>query len=183
VFIFDYQGYGRSEGSPSAEACYADARAALAFCRGREDVIDSLVVYYGWSLGSWVATYLAADSIHPLGLVLESPYASTTALLQEGTLLRVPGGFAAVADFDNEKRLPWIGCPLMMVYGEDDRYAVPERHEQVLADIAENWGLDLTELPVPGGGHDDVPEKLGYEEYRQALRQFVAHCAADTTGR
>jgi pimeloyl-ACP methyl ester carboxylesterase len=181
VFIFDYQGYGRSEGSPSGEACYADARAALEYCRGREDVFDSLLVYYGMSLGTWVATYLAADVDHPLGLVLESPYASTTALLQEGALLRVPGGFAAVADFDNERRLPSIGCPLMMIYGEDDEYAVPERHEHVLADIAESWGLDLTELPVPGGVHDDAPEKLGYEEYERAIREFVAHCAADTT--
>ena len=182
VFIFDYQGYGMSEGEPSAEACYADARVSLEYCLGRPDVTDSLVAYYGWSLGSWVATYLAADSVRPLGLMLESPYSSTSAIVREGGLLGVPGRFVAEADFDNERRIPQVGCPVMFVYGAEDAYAVPERHAEPLIDIAVKWGLDVTVEEIAGAGHDDVPELMGYPEYRQALRDFVALCAADTTG-
>ncbi len=179
VFIYDYQGYGRSEGSPSGEACFADARAALDYCRSREDVTDSLIAYYGWSLGTWVATYLAADVRHPFGLMLEAPYASTSTLLQEGALLAVPGGTVAEADFDNERRLPLVGCPALIAYGTDDDYAVPERHAERLIEIGERW-LDLAVEVVDGAGHSDVPEVMGYDDYRAMVRGFVAACAGDT---
>lgn len=38
LLIFDYRGYGQSEGRPSEEGTYRDADAALAYLRGRPDV-------------------------------------------------------------------------------------------------------------------------------------------------
>ena len=74
VFIYDYEGYGRSEGAPSGAACYADAEAALAYVRAHPDVVDSNIVYYAWSLGSFMACHLATDDTirKPRGLILEN---------------------------------------------------------------------------------------------------------------
>jgi alpha-beta hydrolase superfamily lysophospholipase len=75
VLLFDYRGYGRSEGSPDEEGTYRDARAAHRWLIGEKRApVDRLVVF-GESLGSAVALDLALS--RPCrALVLESPFAS-----------------------------------------------------------------------------------------------------------
>ena len=50
IFIIDYRGYGRSEGSPSEQGLYLDAEAAIDYLRSREDVKDDRLVLFGRSL-------------------------------------------------------------------------------------------------------------------------------------
>ena len=56
LFIFDYQGYGKSEGRPSEQGTYQDARAALRYLQTREDSMSIAssenIVYFGHSLGT-----------------------------------------------------------------------------------------------------------------------------------
>jgi len=174
VFIYDYEGFGKSEGSPSGTACYADAEAALAYVRARPDVVDSNMVYYGWSLGSFIACHLAADidSFKPRCLILENPMASMSAVAQEGAVLRIPGSFLVDADFDNEVRMPRLGCRTLIIYGKRDDTAVPERNALVLLDKANP--LTATSYPVENANHSDVPEKVGYDEYERVVRAFIA---------
>ncbi len=173
IFIYDYEGYGKSEGTPSGEACYADARAALSWVRAR-GIPDSSIVLYAWSLGSFMACHLAADvsDFTPHCLILENPMASTSALAREGMVLGVPGSFVADADFDNETRMPLVGCRTLIIYGEKDDTAVPERNALVLLDKANPPAT--TGYPVPGANHADLPEVMGYETYRRVVWEFIA---------
>jgi fermentation-respiration switch protein FrsA (DUF1100 family) len=173
VFIFDYEGYGKSEGSPAGDACYADAEAARAYVLARPDVVDSMVVYYGWSMGSFMACHLAADVGSPRCLILENPLASTSALAKEGAVLAIPGSFVADADFDNEARMPRLGCRTLIIYGKIDDTAVPERNALVLLDKARGW-IPITSHPVEDAGHSDLPEKMGYGEYERVVKGFIA---------
>ncbi|MEN6407306.1 MAG: alpha/beta hydrolase [Thermoguttaceae bacterium] len=75
VLIFDYRGYGRSEGTPSAAGALADARAARAWLAGREKIAPRDVVVMGESLGGAVAVDLAARD-GARALVLESTFSS-----------------------------------------------------------------------------------------------------------
>ena len=75
VFIFDYQGYGQSGGRPSELATAADARAAIAYLRGRSDVDPKRIAYYGESLGGAVALDLATE-VPPAGLAIQSSFTS-----------------------------------------------------------------------------------------------------------
>ena len=59
TFIFDYRGYGRSEGSPSENGTYLDAKAALQYLVDRPGIGPQQIVYFGKSLGSPVAVDLA----------------------------------------------------------------------------------------------------------------------------
>jgi len=174
VFIFDYQGYGKSEGSPSGEACYADTRVALEFCQDHEAVNPDLIVYYGWSLGSFMATYLAADSVRPLGLILEAPMASASAVIREGALLDIPGSFLTDLDFDNETRISRVKTRTLIVYGTEDETAVPERNAEVLIERGRPW-TDITVVRVDGATHSDIPEVMG-AEYSTTVRDFVTGC-------
>ena len=73
VLIFDYRGYGRSEGKPTEAGILADARAARAWLAGREKIAQRDVVLMGESIGGAVAVDLAARD-GARALVLESTF-------------------------------------------------------------------------------------------------------------
>jgi pimeloyl-ACP methyl ester carboxylesterase len=173
VFIYDYEGYGMSEGSPSGAACYADAEAALEYILSRPDVTDSMVVYHAWSIGSFVACHLAADIRSPRCLILENPMASMSALAKEGAVLEIPGSFLVDANFDNEVRMRYLGCRTLIIYGKEDQTAVPERNALVLLEKAYGW-IPITDYPVEGADHSDLPEVMGYDEYKRVVKAFIA---------
>jgi fermentation-respiration switch protein FrsA (DUF1100 family) len=75
VLIFDYRGYGRSEGRASQQGVLADARAARKWLAARQGVRESDVVLMGESLGGAVAVDLAAAD-GARALVLESTFSS-----------------------------------------------------------------------------------------------------------
>lgn len=75
VLMFDYRGYGRSEGKPSEDGVLADARAARAWLARRAGIAEGDVVLMGQSLGGAVAVDLAAAD-GARGLVLESTFTS-----------------------------------------------------------------------------------------------------------
>lgn len=61
VLMFDYRGYGRSEGKPDEPGVLTDARAARAWLAERAGVTQEQIVLMGESLGGAVAVDLAAD--------------------------------------------------------------------------------------------------------------------------
>ena len=73
VLLFDYRGYGRSEGSPNEMGVLQDARAARALLAQLAGVTESDVVLMGRSLGGAVAVDLAAHD-GARGLILESTF-------------------------------------------------------------------------------------------------------------
>ena len=75
VLIFDYRGYGRSEGKPNEAGILADARAARAWLADREKIAEADVVLMGESIGGAVAVDLAARD-GARALVLESTFNS-----------------------------------------------------------------------------------------------------------
>ena len=78
VFIFDYRGYGQSQGgrfSLSEEATYRDAEGAMAYLRSRRDLAGTSFVYFGRSLGAAVAVELTRHD-PPAGLILETTFST-----------------------------------------------------------------------------------------------------------
>ncbi len=75
VFMFDYRGYGRSEGTPTIEGVLQDATAARAKLCELADVKDSEMLLMGESLGGALVVQLAAES-PPQGLILQSTFSS-----------------------------------------------------------------------------------------------------------
>lgn len=75
LLMFDYRGYGRSEGKPNEEGVLADARAARRWLARHEGIAEQDVVLMGRSLGGAVAVDLAAAD-GARALVLESTFSS-----------------------------------------------------------------------------------------------------------
>jgi uncharacterized protein len=170
VFIFDYEGFGMSDGECSEEALYADGRAALAYLRSRPDVNQAHLVFYGWSLGAVVAIDLAAREYRPRVLVCESPFASGEALLQSGTLLDIPGSVALKGEYNNVAKIRDVHSPFLLFHGTDDRFIDIAKNGQVIFDNA-NEPKEF--IRVDGAGHTTVPWTMGADAYIKSLVDFI----------
>jgi uncharacterized protein len=76
VFLFDYRGYGRSEGSPTEQGLYRDAVAAVEVMQKRA---RGPIVVYGESLGGPYAAY-AAEKLGACAAVMDSTFPSIRAV-------------------------------------------------------------------------------------------------------
>ncbi len=131
ILLFDYRGYGQSEGRPSEEGLYRDGTAAVAALRAEAPGLPLVCV--GESLGTGVAVELAAagrcDS-----LVLEAPYVSIPALANE-VLPPFPLGLFVRTSFDNLAKIPRVPVPIFIAHAEGDAL-IPIRHAETLLDAA-----------------------------------------------
>jgi pimeloyl-ACP methyl ester carboxylesterase len=80
IMAYDYTGYGKSNGSPTEECCYADIEAAFQYLIEVRRLQPEQIVLYGRSLGSGPSCYLAQKTAREghsvAGLILQSPLLS-----------------------------------------------------------------------------------------------------------
>jgi fermentation-respiration switch protein FrsA (DUF1100 family) len=117
VFIFDYRGYGRSQGRPGEEGTYLDARAAHQWLRHKGFSATNMIAL-GESLGGGVSSELALrESLG--GLVLQSTYTSITDLGAE-LFPWLPVRWIGTIKYDTRARLPGIKVPLLVMHSRAD---------------------------------------------------------------
>jgi fermentation-respiration switch protein FrsA (DUF1100 family) len=117
VFLFDYRGYGRSEGRPSEEGTYRDAQAAYAWLRQKGFAGPSIVAF-GESLGGAVVAELAVRE--PVGgLVLESTFTSVPDIGAE-LFPWLPVRWLATIHYDTHRKLPQIHVPVLVMHSPQD---------------------------------------------------------------
>jgi uncharacterized protein len=167
VFIFDYRGYGKSEGKPFEEGLYRDARAVYNWwVRERRPRGERLIIF-GESLGGAVAVHLAAR-VPAAGLILQSTFTSARDMAKTmfpiGLLLPLTG-----VRFDSEKEIARVACPKLMIHGTRDEI-VPFRLGNRLHDVAPHPKLFY---PVPEAGHNDLVWVAG-AEYSRHMRAFLS---------
>lgn len=148
VLIFDYRGYGRSEGSPSESGLYDDARAAWRFLVEDEGLPPEHVVVWGRSLGGAVAADLARQ-VRVGGLVVESTFnrAIDVARRHYGWL---PVGRLMRFRFDAAEAVAATDVPKLFLHSPDDE-VIPYELGTRLYDAAAppKRRVDLR------GGHND----------------------------
>jgi fermentation-respiration switch protein FrsA (DUF1100 family) len=155
VFVFDYRGYGRSEGTPTIPGLLDDARAARALLAQRERVREQDIILLGESLGGAIAVDLAARD-GARALVLQSTFSS----LKEVAAVHYPPILVdvLVADrLDSAAQIASYRGPLLQVHGEADR-TIPIALGRKLFAAA---GEPKTLLALPGHDHNDrLPESF-----------------------
>ncbi|GAB0057034.1 hypothetical protein SIID45300_01354 [Candidatus Magnetaquicoccaceae bacterium FCR-1] len=131
VFLFDYRGYGLSEGEPSEVGLYADAEAAWNHLTGSLGIPAASVIYHGHSLGGGVATWLATRHA-PKALILEGTFLSIPAVGEE-LYPYLPIRLLSRIWFDNASRIGQIRAPLLIIHSRDDRVIFPRHGRELLA--------------------------------------------------
>lgn len=157
VLLFDYRGYGMSEGTPSEEGLYADARAALAEAKRRSG--GAPIVYYGFSLGAAVCTQLATEEA-PFALHLDAPFASIDRFARDNSDLPLRGDQVATIAYDNLSKIGKVQAPVQIFHGDQDDYVRAEYGEELYRRANDPKRFWL----VPGADHGGIPKTPGYEE-------------------
>lgn len=164
VMIFDYRGYGRSEGTPSEAGVLADARAARRWLAVRTGVEEKDIVLVGNSLGGGVMVDLAARD-GARGLVLENTFSSLPDVATHH-LPHLPVRWIMSTHLDSASKIADYHGPLLQTHGDADQ-VVPYKLGKKLFDKANEPKQLVT---VPNGQHNDLPTR----EYLEALDQFLA---------
>ncbi|MFG0252427.1 MAG: alpha/beta hydrolase [Phycisphaerales bacterium JB038] len=166
VFIFDYRGYGRSQGKiRRREDALADLRAALAYVRTRADVDARRLALFGHSIGGALSLMAAPDEPDLAAIVAVSPFASwrgvAASAVGGGDPPNALGRFIArvLLRWDTEpiERLPEIQqCPILLLHGTRDEI-VPYSHSQALLAAGTAAEVAVSLRTVEGGDHNNLP--------------------------
>lgn len=118
ILMVDYRGYGKSDGRVTSEAqLYADVQRVYDYLK--EDYAEDQIVVAGYSLGTGMASYLAAKN-SPQQLILVAPYLSFYELKRFHIPLFLPN-FLVKYPLDNDAHLADVRCPVTIFHGTDDR--------------------------------------------------------------
>lgn len=164
LLVFDYRGYGRSEGRPKESGVIADGMAAHRWLAEHAGVAPSEVVLMGRSLGGGVAVASAAE-LGAKALVLQSTFArmvDTAAQLYPW----LPVRWVMSNRYDSLARAEDYHGPVLQSHGTDDGM-IPIAEGRRLFDAFDSAHKQWIEIPA--GGHN-APQPTGY--YLQ-LREFL----------
>ena len=133
VLIFDYRGYGQSQGQPGERGTQLDALAAwhhLVDIRGES---PDRIVLFGRSLGGALAAWLAAR-VQPGALILESAFISVPELAAE-LYWWLPARLLSRLQYNTRNYLAEVHCPVQVIHSREDEI-IPYRHGQSLYEAA-----------------------------------------------
>lgn len=165
----DPRGYGKSTGFPTEPGIHTDVLAFQEELIQRTGVDPKKIIIYGRSLGGAFAIDLAAAK--PPGILIEeSTFSSIQALVTDGAYADLPVGALADCRWDSLSKIAGIPSPFLAIHGTADDY-VDVKYSKELA--AAHTGTTRL-LLVDGANHSTVPDKLGPDNYRQAIADFVA---------
>lgn len=166
VFVFDWRGYGRSDGTPSEGKLKNDALAAYDFASTLAKPDD--IVLYGESLGGPYAAYVA-KSRQARCVIIENSFPSLAAL---GNALYRPlplGWFAPLALRTNA----WLnqaGIPVLVLHGKRDQVIPFALGQKLYDDLRVPKQMFVCET----GGHCEIPAVEGPRYYDEVVR-FVTN--------
>jgi pimeloyl-ACP methyl ester carboxylesterase len=171
ALFWDYRGYGRSDGSPSAEAVREDALVVYDSLVARSGVRPEQVIAWGHSMGSFLATHVARERTVG-GVVLENPATNVedwTSHLFPWYLRLFLGVDVdpGLKNDDNLKRVRSMTEPLLVVGGEEDPITAPEMARRLYQEAASE---DRALVLVDGGAHNGLYED---PEVQNAYRSLV----------
>ncbi len=166
VFIFDYRGYGRSEGRPSEKGIYLDGLAAYDYLVRGEQISPSNIVVFGRSLGAAVAVEIALQK-EIRSIILESAFTSTKDMAKAMLLFKPLSPFMP-ANYDNLTRVSRLQTPKLIIHGDQDQI-VPFAMGQRLFDAAKG---PKNFYRIRGAGHNDT-YPVGGETYFNRVATFV----------
>jgi len=173
VFIFDYRGYGRSEGKISEAGFYADAEAAYLEARARADRYGGKLFVFGRSLGGIAATHVASK--YPCnGLILESTFTNL------GDIARVHYPLPFLNRWLGDRlnavaKIAAVKAPILFFHGDQDAI-VPIRLGRRLFAAA---GEPKEFVVLAGAAHNDT-YLVGGEAYFKKICDFFNRAAGST---
>jgi fermentation-respiration switch protein FrsA (DUF1100 family) len=169
VFVFDYRGYGQSEGKPEPKGVFEDSNAALNYVRTRADVDPERLFVFGQSLGGTnaIAVVGSGNRAGVKAAAIESTFYSYASIANDkfkGAGLLVGDTYAA-----SNYVAAVSPIPLLFIHGTADQVIPLAHSRRLFAEAREPKRL----IEVPGAGHLEpmTGQRFGHA-YRKALTDF-----------
>lgn len=174
LLAYDYEGYGKTSGTPSEQSCYEDVDAAYQFLTETLHTPSENIILYGRSLGSGPSCYLAEklnkQNVKIGGLILQSPLLS---------IFRVAFNFRFTLPgdlFPNIDRIGNVNCPVFVVHGTKDEVIPFWNGEDLFMAAPVLWRAKP--LWVSGGGHNNLEDLLSedgafFQQFTEFLSEWV----------
>ena len=163
VMMIDYRTFGKSTGRLSEAALHRDAFAAYRFARQHFPAEE--IVIYGRSLGSGLATQLAA-AVPARMLILETPFFNLRDLMQAHLPLMGRDAFPGEYRFRSDIFIQQVQAPVYIFHGTSDGvvpYREGYRFKKLLGDR-------VAFLTLPGGSHHNLAE---FSDYQARIGQLL----------
>ncbi len=164
VFLFDYRGYGDSNGTPSEKGLFRDGKAAFLYLTEHENIPPENIILMGRSLGCAVALKSALHQ-SPGALVLISPFTSAKNMARKMPLF-YPLSFLMSPLFDNTEMIPQVSCPVLICHSPKDEIISFSMGEELYRSAPEPKKL----IPLSGGHNVDYFED---EKFLNELDDFL----------
>lgn len=166
VLIIDYQGYGKSEGSPGEKKIYQDAQAAWTYLLEEKNFKPSEIVIFGRSLGGVVAARLASE-VTPRALIIESTFSSVNDMAKRifPVLSKI---IYSRYKFDALESIKKNKAPLLLLHSRDDEIIPFELGEKIYQQASK------PKIFVEMAGDHNNGFILSQPGYEQALKNFLS---------
>lgn len=165
VLIYDYRGFGESEGKPTEPGTYLDVKAAWDYLLKERKIAPQEIIIFGRSLGAAVAAELASQN-PSAGVILESAFTSVPDMAAS-LYPWLPVRLLSRYQYNNLEKITRITSPLLLVHSRGDEI-VPYAHGERLFARA-NEPKQFLELR---GGHNDG-NHVSHDVYTETLQNFL----------
>jgi hypothetical protein len=168
VFVFDYRGYGESQGRPEPQGIFEDSNSALNYVRSLQDVDPERLIVFGQSLGGTnaIAVVGSGNRAGVKAVAIEATFYSYSSIANDkffGAGLFVNDAYSA------EKYITRVApIPLLLMHGTSDP-VIPYAHSIKLFAKAREPKMLIT---VEGGGHTEALTSRFGIKYQDALVNF-----------
>ena len=168
VFIIDYRGYGRSEGKPTEQGLYLDARAAWDYLTNERGVSPERIIIFGKSLGGAPAIDLASQ-VEPAGLIVQSSF--TSAREMAAVVMPLLPGVFLHTKMDSVAKISRVRCQKLFIHSRADEVVPFELGYRLYQAAPEPKQF----YEVNSAPHNST-FMVGGKRYLDAIRSFVDSC-------
>lgn len=162
IFLLDYRGFGKSGGKMKNQTqAFEDVQ--LVYNQLKENYLEENIVVLGYSLGTGLATKIAATN-HPRMLVLQAPYYSLVDVMQHkypfipGFLLKYP--------FKTNEHIQHCQMPIVILHGDQDEVIYHGSSEKLKAYLKPEDQVVF----LKGQGHNGMTDNV---DYRQKIKKLL----------
>jgi dipeptidyl aminopeptidase/acylaminoacyl peptidase len=182
LFIFDYRGYGQSEGSPRKRSpLIEDTNAALNAILARPDVDRNRIGLYGQSLGGSIGLCVMANRAEIRCAVVESAFTSwrdmAATVLGGGAISQTLASLMIDDTCRADDAISQINRPVLLLHGTTDSIISIDQSRR----LKEAGGDSVTLIELPGGDHNSLRDSHPHIE-RFVIDFFTTHLAPKQGG-
>lgn len=162
IFLFDYSGFGFSEGKATRKNVLKDGLSALEYVKSRGDLKNNKLIIYGHSLGGHLAAVIAAQKQNEIdGLVIEGAFSSHKDIAAE--MAGILGRIMVKEQYCAYKSIRQYKKPVLVIHSTQDE-TIPFKMGQKIFDNANTpkkfYSIEKCHICGPRFYTDSIANKI-----------------------